>query len=196
MKKILEEHGGEKVIIARDAETTKILWAPRMEIDIAIMKVHPGYREIGFAAADPCVPLSRMAEAMREIGRIIRSYGILAAVFCHTGIGIIHPAVLFDPTNRDHWVGVKKAEKEILDYVESIGGIITAEHGLGYVKNIYVEKAIGPLKLKLDREIKRIFDPANILNPGKMGLDTDERDSNVQFMYDEYVTDNELWGAE
>ena len=196
MKKILEEHDGEKVIIARDAEATKILWAPRMEIDIAIMKVHPGYREIGFAAADPCVPLSRMAEAMREIGRIIRSYGILAAVFCHTGIGIIHPAVLFDPTNRDHWVGVKKAEKEILDYVESIGGIITAEHGLGYVKNIYVEKAIGPLKLKLDREIKRIFDPANILNPGKMGLDTDERDSNVQFMYDEYVTDNELWGAE
>ena len=194
IKRILEENNGEKVIIARDEETTKILWAPRMEIDIAVMKVHPGYREIGFAAADPCVPLSKMADAMREIGRIIRSYDILAAVFCHTGIGIIHPAVLFDPTNRDHWVGVKKAEKEILEYVESIGGVITAEHGLGYVKNIYVEKAVGRLKLKLDREIKRVFDPDNILNPGKMGLDTVERDDNVQFMYDEYVTDSELWG--
>ncbi|OLS30019.1 MAG: putative FAD-linked oxidoreductase [Candidatus Thorarchaeota archaeon AB_25] len=196
IKKILEEHNGENVIIARDDETTKILWAPRMEIDIAIMKVHPGYREIGFAAADPCVPLSKMADAMREIGRIIRSNGILAAVFCHTGIGIIHPAVLFNPTNREHWIGVKKAEKEILEYVESIGGVITAEHGLGYVKNIYVEHAVGQLKLKLDREIKRVFDPDNILNPGKMGLDTTERDTDVQFMYDEYVTDSELWGVE
>ena len=194
IKRILEENNGENVIIARDEETTKILWAPRMEIDIAIMKVHPGYREIGFAAADPCVPLSKMADAMREIGQIIRSYGILAAVFCHTGIGIIHPAVLFDPTNRDHWIGVKKAEKEILEYVESIGGVITAEHGLGYVKNIYVEQAVGKVKLKLDREIKRIFDPDNILNPGKMGLDTVERDENVRFLYDEYVTDSELWG--
>ncbi len=196
IKRILEEHNGEKVIIARDEETTRILWAPRMEIDIAIMKVHPGYREIGFAAADPCVPLSKMAEAMREIGRIIRSHGILAAVFCHTGIGIIHPAVLFDPMNRDHWIGVKKAEKEIIDYVDSIGGVLTAEHGLGYVKNIYVEQAVGNLKLKLDREIKRIFDPDNILNPGKMGLDTNERDADVQFMYDEYVADTELWGVE
>ena len=194
IKKILEEHNGEKIIIARDEETTRILWAPRLEIDIAIMKVHPGYREIGFAAADPCVPLSKMADAMREIGRIIRSHGILAAVFCHTGIGIIHPAVLFDPLNREHWIGVKKAEKEILNYVESIGGVITAEHGLGYVKNIYVEQAIGGLKLKLDRAIKRIFDPENILNPGKMGLDTNERDADVQFMYDEYISDSELWG--
>ncbi len=195
IKKILEEHNGEKIIIARDEETTRTLWAPRLEIDIAIMKVHPGYREIGFAAADPCVPLSKMAEAMRVIGRIIRSHGILAAVFCHTGIGIIHPAVLFDPLNREHWIGVKNAEKEILDYVHSIDGVITAEHGLGYVKNIYVEQAVGGLKLKLDREIKRIFDPENILNPGKMGLDTNERDADVQFMYDEYISDGELWGV-
>lgn len=196
IKKILEEHNGEKVIIARDEETTKILWAPRLEIDIAIMKVHPGYREIGFAAADPCVPLSKMADAMREIGRIIRSNGILAAVFCHTGIGIIHPAVLFDPMNRDHWIGVKKAEKEIIDYVESIGGVTSAEHGFGYVKNIYVEQAVGSLKLRLDRAIKRIFDPNNILNPGKLGLDTTERDVDVEFIHDEYVPDSELWGAE
>jgi glycolate oxidase subunit GlcD len=194
LAKILEENGGENIIIARNEETIKLLWAPRMEIDVAVMKIHSGYREIGFAAADPCVPLSKMADAMREIGRIIRSHGILAAVFCHTGIGIIHPAVLFDPTSREHWIGVKRSEKEILDYVESIGGVITAEHGLGYVKNIYVEQAVGTLKLKLDREIKRVFDPTNILNPGKMALDTNERDVDVQFMYDEYISDDELWG--
>ena len=196
IKKILEEHGGASVIIARDEKAIKILWAPRMEIDVAIMKIHPGFREIGFAAADPCVPLSRMAEAMREIGRIIRSKGILAAVFCHTGIGIIHPAVLFDPLNRKHWIGVKQAEKEIIDYVESIGGVATAEHGFGYVKNIYVRKAVGDAKLRLDREIKRIFDPNSILNPGKLGLDTDARDTDVEFIHEAYVTDSELWGAE
>jgi glycolate oxidase len=194
-KKILEDNGGESVIIARDEKTTKTLWAPRLEIDVAIMKIHPGYREIGFAAADPCVPLSKMAEAMREIGRIIRSKGILAAVFCHTGIGIIHPAVLFDPMNREHWIGVKEAEKEIIEYVESVGGVATAEHGFGYVKNIYVRRAVGDAKMKLDRSIKRIFDPNNILNPGKLGLDTEERDADIEFVHEEYVTDSELWGA-
>jgi glycolate oxidase subunit GlcD len=196
IRDILEKHNGEKIIVARDDATTKILWAPRLEIDVAVMKIHPGYREIGFAAADPCVPLSKMAEAMREIGRIIRSHGIIAAVFCHTGIGIIHPAVLFDPQNRDHWKGVKESEREILDYVRSVGGIVSAEHGFGYVKNIYVEDAVGPEKLRLDREIKRIFDPKKILNPGKLGLDTTNRDEDVEYMYDEYVKDNELWSTE
>jgi glycolate oxidase len=196
IKKILEENGGESVIIARDEKTTNTLWAPRLEIDVAIMKIHPGYREIGFAAADPCVPLSRMAEAMREIGRIIRSKGVLAAVFCHTGIGIIHPAILFDPDDRQHWIGVKEAEKDIIDYVESIGGVITAEHGFGYVKNIYVRKAVGDIKIELDRKVKKVFDSHGILNPGKLGLDAETRDDDVEFMHDAYVTDRELWSDE
>ncbi len=196
IKKILEDNNGESVIIARDDKTTKILWAPRLEIDVAVVKIHPGYREIGFAAADPCVPLSKMAEAMREIGRIIRSKGVLAAVFCHTGIGIIHPAILFDPNDRHHWIGVKEAEKEIIDYVESIGGVTTAEHGFGYVKNIYVRKAVGDVKMALDKEIKSVFDPLHILNPGKMGLDTEARDDDMKYIHESYVTDSEIWSDE
>jgi len=191
MERILKKHGGENVIIAQDEETTNRLWAPRLEIDSAIVKVYPGYREFGFAAADPCVPLSKQAEAIREIGRIIRSHDILAAVFCHTGIGIIHPAVLIDPRKKEHWVAMKKAEKEILEYVVSIGGVVTAEHGFGYVKNPYVRMAIGQDKLELDRKIKNLLDPKGILNPGKMGLDTIERDLDVGFIYKEYVTDKE-----
>ena len=192
MERILEEHGGENVTVARDEETINKLWAPRLEIDTAIVNVHPGYREFGFAAADPCVPLSKQAEAIREIGRIIRSHDIIAAVFCHTGIGIIHPAVLIDPRNREHWAAMKKAEQEILDYVVGIGGVVTAEHGFGYVKNRYVRQAVGSVKLELDRKIKKLLDPKGILNPGKMGLDTEERDLNVGFIYKEYVTDNEM----
>jgi glycolate oxidase len=196
IKNILEKDNGESVIVARDEKTANILWAPRLQIDVAIMKIHPGYREIGFAAADPCVPLSKMAEAMREIGRIIRSKGILAAVFCHTGIGIIHPAILFDTNDRQHWIGVKEAEKEIIGYVEEIGGVITAEHGFGYVKNIYVRKALGEVKIALDRKIKNMFDPHGILNPGKLGLDTENRDNDVEYVHDAYVTDRELWDEE
>ncbi|MBA7578908.1 putative FAD-linked oxidoreductase [subsurface metagenome] len=192
MKKILEDHGGENVIIARDEKMNKILWAPRLEIDVAIVDVHPGYREFGFAAADPCVPLTKMADAMRNIGQIIRSHGILAAVFCHTGIGIIHPAVLMDPNNSEHWNAMKLAEKEILEYVISIGGIISAEHGFGYVKNNFIRKAVGDTKLNLDQRIKQIFDPKGILNPGKMGLDTDERDEDIEFVFSAYVADKDI----
>jgi len=192
MKKILEDHGGENVIIARDEKMTKILWAPRLEIDVAIVDVYPGYREFGFAAADPCVPLTKMADAIRTIGQIIRSHGILAAVFCHTGIGIIHPAVLMNPNNSEHWNAMKLAEKEILEYVVSVGGIISAEHGFGYVKNTFVRKAVGDIKLNLDRRIKKIFDPKSILNPGKLGLDTDERDEDIKFVFPAYVADKDI----
>ena len=194
IKTILEEHGGEEVIIAHDDETRKKLWAPRLDIDIAVMKLQPGYREIGFAASDPCVPLSKMAEAIREIGRIIRSYELIVAVFCHTGIGIIHPAVIIDPENGNHWVALKKAEKEVLEYVASIGGVVTAEHGFGYVKNNYVKEAVGAAKLDLDRRIKGIFDPKGILNPGKMALDTEERDAEVKYTFPAYVSDQEMEG--
>ncbi len=194
MKRILEEHGGEEVIIAYDDETRKKLWAPRLDIDIAVMKLQPGFREIGFAASDPCVPLSKMAEAIREIGRIIRSYDLIVAVFCHTGIGIIHPAVIIDPENEDHWVSLKKAEREVIEYVTGIGGVITAEHGFGYVKNNYVREAVGAVKLELDRRIKRIFDPHGILNPGKMALDTEERDAEVKYSYPAYVSDQDVEG--
>jgi glycolate oxidase subunit GlcD len=192
MERILKENGGEHVIIAHDPETIDLLWAPRLQIDVAIMKSNPGYREFGFAAADPCVPLSKVAEAVRTIGQIIRSYGIIAAVFSHTGIGIIHPAVLIDPNNKKHWIAMKKAENEILEYVKSIGGVVTAEHGFGYVKNTYVRDAIGSEVLEINRQLKQLLDPQGILNPGKMGLDTDTRDEKVRYVFPEYVTDNEI----
>lgn len=192
MTQILKEHDGKHIVVARDAATTKKLWAPRMEIDIAVVKAHPGYREFGFAMADPCVPLSRQAEAMREIGEIIRSHGLIAAVFCHTGIGIIHPAVLMNPEDADHWKFLKHAEREIFHYVQSIDGVLTAEHGLGYVKNPYVREAIGNRTLELNREIKQLFDPTGYLNPGKMALDTESRDDDVAAQYSTYFPDNNL----
>ncbi|MHA1653874.1 MAG: FAD-binding oxidoreductase [Candidatus Thorarchaeota archaeon] len=193
MAEILRQHGGNEIIIARDKKTVDKLWAPRLQIDVAIVKIKPGYREIGFAAADPCVPLSKQAEAIREIGRIIRSHGLIAAVFCHTGIGIIHPAVLIDPTNSEHWREMKLAEREVVEYVLSIGGVLSAEHGLGYVKNPYVRQAVGNLKLEIDRKIKALFDPKGILNPLKMGLDTEERDRVPRPLHPAYVNDNEVW---
>lgn len=193
MTSILEQHGGKQVTVARDEAGVRRLWAPRMEIDVAVMETNPGYREIGFAAADPCVPLSKQAETMREIGKIIRSHGLIAAVFCHTGIGIIHPAVLIDPQDRDHWKAMKQSEREIIDYVQSIGGVLTAEHGLGYVRNPYVREAIGDKALNFDRKIKELFDPQGILNPGKMGLDREERDEGIEFTFPAYVEDKEIW---
>ncbi len=193
MADILREHGGKEVIFAYDDATIRKLWAPRMEIDVAIMKTDPGYREIGFAAADPCVPLSKQAEAIREIGRIIRSHGLIAAVFCHTGIGIIHPAALMDPKSEDHWKALKLAEKEVIEYVFSIGGVLSAEHGLGYVKNPYVKRAVGEKKLEIDRKIKKLLDPDGVFNPRKMALDTEERDVEAKPIHSAYVTDKEAW---
>ncbi|MFX1521149.1 MAG: FAD-binding oxidoreductase, partial [Promethearchaeota archaeon] len=93
VKEMCIAHGGHDIQWSKDPKEMDTLWLPRTAIDIAVAKTRAGYREVGFAIADPCVPLSAMIDVMKKMRQIFDKHEVLAAVFGHVGLGIIHPAV-------------------------------------------------------------------------------------------------------
>ena len=182
------KNGGKEVQVAYDEEGIRRLWRPRLDIDIAMTRERPGYREVGMAIADPCVPLSRMAEVIEEMHRIFKRHKITSIILAHAGVGIIHPAIFIDVNDEHQWRALKKAEREIVNLVLGVGGSITGEHGVGIVKAPFAELELGE-SLEIMRRIKRLLDPNGILNPGKMALDTAIRDVPGHIAFPKYQMD-------
>lgn len=170
VKEMCTAHGGRDIQWSKDPKEMDILWLPRTGIDIAVAKTRAGYREVGFAIADPCVSLSTMIDVMKKMRQIFDEHDVLAAVFGHVGLGIIHPAVFVKVDDCNEWKAAKKAEKEIVDLIAQVGGTITGEHGIGLIKSPFVPAELGN-SLDIMRAIKQLFDPNGILNIGKMCLD-------------------------
>mgnify|MGYP000498170208 CR=1 FL=1 len=151
-------------------------------------KKMPHLKEVGLAICDPCVPLSKLSEAFKKIREIFDKYGIIAGLMGHAGLGLLHPVIYVKVDDEEYWRKVKKAEKEIAEYVLSVGGSISGEHGVGIVKIPYAVKSLGS-SLDLMRKIKEAFDSEWIMNPGKMGLDYEERDYAIEYAYPKYWPD-------
>lgn len=186
VKEICMINGGRDVNWSKDPKEMEQLWLPRTGIDIAVAKTQAGYREVGFAIADPCVPLSVMIDVMKQIRRIFDEHSVLAAVFGHVGLGIIHPAVFVKVDDPNNWKAAKKSEKEIVELITQMGGTITGEHGIGLIKSPFASKELGN-SLDIMKKIKLLLDPNDILNPGKLALDDLSFEEPPLSAYKEYM---------
>jgi len=88
--------------------------------------------------------------------------------FGHAGDGNIHFNIMLDKKNKKDLEKAEASIEELFDYTLELGGTISGEHGVGITKAAYVQKEIGPVELELMKKIKKIFDPKQILNPGKI----------------------------
>jgi len=120
---------------------------------------------------DVTVPMSRLADLFREFESIIQKYDLKVAMCAHAGDGNFHPLITFDSRDKDMVARVEKASDELFKTALAMGGTLTGEHGIGIVKAPYMAMEHGQTAMDMMREIKRTFDPHNILNPGKMALD-------------------------
>jgi glycolate oxidase len=116
---------------------------------------------------DIAVPRSRMAEAVREIGRIARRHGVPICTLAHAGDGNLHPIIVAGHPAEPIPAAAYRAADEIFGLALRLGGTVTAEHGIGVLKRAWLEREIGPAAHDLQRQIKTLFDPYGILNPGK-----------------------------
>ncbi|MFF9667407.1 FAD-linked oxidase C-terminal domain-containing protein, partial [Streptomyces althioticus] len=89
-------------------------------------------------------------------------------VVSHAGDGNTHPIVIFDGSDRDQTDRAQRAFDEIMALGLELGGTITGEHGVGLLKRDWLARELGPVALDLQRQLKAVFDPLGILNPGKM----------------------------
>jgi glycolate oxidase len=161
--RICEEKGARSVTIAQDEAARANLWKARRSISPSLARKAPN--KIG---EDITVPRSAIPEVVQRLRTISAKYGLPVVIFGHAGDGNLHPNILFDKRQQDQWAKVQQMVGEIFEASLAVGGTLSGEHGVGVLKLPYLERALGPLSIEIQRNIKQAFDPMNILNPGKM----------------------------
>jgi FAD/FMN-containing dehydrogenase len=116
---------------------------------------------------DIVVPLDRLAEAIEETLAIGARHRLPACSFGHAGDGNLHSTFLVAPDDDDALAQAAAAAEELFALAVRLGGSISGEHGVGWVKRGQLSRQWGPRAVELHAEIKRVFDPKGLLNPGK-----------------------------
>ena len=122
----------------------------------------------GFVGEDISVPRSAIPAMVRRIQQVSSDYDLPIAVFGHIGDGNLHPNILFDQRNPGEVARVEAAARDICLAAVEMGGTLSGEHGVGLLKRDSLSVALEPGVIALMKDIKRVLDPNNILNPGKI----------------------------
>jgi len=149
--------------VAGNEAERALLWKGRKNAFGAIGRVSPFYY-----VHDGVVPRTRIAATLRRIADISRSSGLTIGNIFHAGDGNMHPIILFDARKPGDLELAQRAGFDILEYCISVGGSITGEHGIGMEKVHLMSKQYSAESLEMMRRIRRMFDPAQLLNPGKL----------------------------
>lgn len=163
IEKIVRENNALTVTSAKSSKERNTLWEVRRAISPALYNIAP-YK----INEDICVPRSRILEILDRIASIHKQYPSLkVASFGHIGDGNIHVNVMYDKGEQQRALAERMIE-EILRNTVEVGGTVSGEHGIGNVKSAFLSLEIPPMELGIMKDIKQLFDPKGILNPGKM----------------------------
>jgi glycolate oxidase len=161
--RICRESGARSVKIARDAAERDGLWKARRSISPSLARKAPN--KLG---EDITVPRDAIPEVVQRLRDISARHGLPIVIFGHAGDGNLHPNILFDKRRPEQWAKAERMVAEIFDAALALGGTLSGEHGVGLLKRPYLQRALGPVSVEIQRRIKQALDPMNILNPGKM----------------------------
>jgi FAD/FMN-containing dehydrogenase len=139
------------------------LWAARRELSLALRAT--GLLKINH---DVVVPRGRIPELFDVVARLRADYRLRIASFGHAGDGNIHVNLMIERGNDEARARARLAERALFEQVVALGGSITGEHGVGFAKRAYLELELSPETIAVMRRVKAAFDPAGILNPGKI----------------------------
>jgi len=166
MKKICKKHNGTDIKKSYDlAERTK-LFSGRKKLFASLSQYKEGIICTDLAD-DMGVPNSKIAEAAAKIHEIAKKNNVIMAVYGHCGSGVIHTKIMLDPKKKSQWKDAERVIEELYDYIHSVGGVTSAEHGIGLSKAPAWKKARADM-IPVMRNVKKALDPNNILNPHKI----------------------------
>ena len=161
---LLQAHGARNLRISSSAEERNQIWFARKSAAGAIARLAPAYYTV-----DITVPRSRLTETLFEVNQVCDKYGLRVGYVFHAGDGNLHPLILIpDPEDRDLLERVHSAGREVVELAVSKGGSLSGEHGVGIEKRQYMSLMFNNAELSAMRDVKEIFDPHNVLNPGKV----------------------------
>jgi glycolate oxidase len=157
-----ESAGATAVRAARTPEEQRALWRVRRELSPALKQIAPVK-----VNNDIVVPRGRIPALFQFLARLAREHDVLVPGFGHAGDGNIHVNIMVDDT-PDARARAREAERKLFEEVMRLGGALTGEHGIGFVKAPHLRMQLSDDEIALMKRIKKAFDPNGILNPGKI----------------------------
>ena len=164
VQELARENGGLDFQWATKAEERSKLWEARHHAYFACLQLKPGARAL---STDVCVPISRLAECIVETAKDIEKASMPIPLFGHVGDGNFHCVILINPNDKADVEEAKAFNVRVVRRALSMEGTCTGEHGIGIGKQAYLAEELGDA-VDLMRDLKRTFDPENLLNPGKI----------------------------
>jgi glycolate oxidase len=160
---IVQRYDIDEVLMADSHEQKQMLWTLRRKVGEAV-KSNSVYKE-----EDTVVPRAELPELLTIIKQLGSEYGFQSVCYGHAGDGNLHVNIVKAGMSDDDWnnkltEGIRKLFAEVV----RLGGTISGEHGIGLVQKDYMDIAFGNTQLQLMQQIKNVFDPKGILNPGKI----------------------------
>ena len=166
IKEICKKNNGTGVKITHDEEEMTKIYSGRKKLFPSLSRYRDGLYTTALAD-DMAVPMSKIADTVQKIHEIADKNNVVMSAYGHCGAGLIHTKILMDTSKKSQWQGAKKAVKEVYDYVRSIGGTTSGEHGIGFSKGPSFKEEKQD-SLEMMKAIKKALDPNNILNPHKL----------------------------
>lgn len=148
---------------AADEAAREKLWAARKALSPALRTLAPGKIN-----EDVVVPVSRIPELVDGVQALAREFALPIVCFGHAGNGNLHVNLLYDPADASQSERANAAMARVFGLALALGGTLSGEHGIGLAKREFMPQAIDAPTLALMRQLKTVFDPDGILNPGKL----------------------------
>lgn len=156
-----ESAGASSVASTRDQAEGEMFLAARRA-------AYPALERKGATLLDDvAVPQAQIPAVIRVIAEVADRHRVVVGTFGHAGDGNLHPTIAYDPADPREVAAARAAFDEIVRAALSLGGTISGEHGVGTLKQPYLEQMVGTAERELMARVKAAFDPAGILNPGK-----------------------------
>jgi glycolate oxidase len=157
------QHLGGDVKMAEDNYARNNLWAARRAVSPALYHIKPAKIN-----EDIVVPRNKVTEMLRRLTKLQEDSGITIVNFGHAGDGNIHVNIMVDRSDKEEYEKGLKLVEQIFSHTLLLGGTISGEHGIGITKKPYIGMELSKAQSDIMKSIKKVFDPTNILNPGKI----------------------------
>jgi len=150
-----------------DAKSMQRAWALRKAGEPLLHGIAGDRKPITFVE-DNAVPVERLGEFVRRFREIVRRHGTRAAFYAHASVGVLHVRPLINPHSPGDRKIMQRIAVEVADLAKELGGVMSGEHGDGKLRSPLLERFYGPELVHAMREIKTLFDPRGLMNPGNI----------------------------
>ena len=157
------QHGATSIKVSESEDERKSFWAGRKNAFPAAGRISPDYY-----CMDGSIPRNKIAHVLDRMTEMGEKYGLRVANVFHAGDGNLHPLILFDANKPGELERAEAFGADILKLCVEVGGVLTGEHGVGVEKRDLMPEMFTEDDLNQQQRVKCAFDPAQILNPGKV----------------------------